>query len=235
MRSPWKYLNSVEFAPLTQTGSGVQWSRDDFLRIYLSMALAWTAPPVQMLDGASRPSKRAKALKKAAMYASKLRELLGDPSNFGTYTLWNSLDAAMESLRVPGERQPQEVSTALAQLIWTFIGKTFNTYSPWILARPFFFCFPAQLDLLVFLASKVPDADSHPQRKRVPGAWNAWYIQRLASYVRSNLVQPLDHAIATTATVALEPKKKITRQYVEQLMKRYAGSRMSARNEKIQN
>jgi len=234
MKSPWGLLNSMPFTESNSGAANGAAARDQFLTDYLTLALAWIAPPIQMLNRAAAPAQQRKALGKVAFHASKLRTLLDSPENLTAYTLWNNLDAAMAFLRASGKTATSEMLTTVERLKRIFVGRTFNIYSDWMPPRAFFACFPAQLDLLVFLADHAA-TDTQIRSSQAPKTFSAWYIQRLANYVWAHLEQPLDRVIAMTANVALLPPKEFTRQYVEQLMHRHPASHARPRKKNIKN
>ena len=229
MRSVWNLLRSVPLNPPSDRVSAPEDRRNEVLRNFISLALAWIAPSSQQLSDTPAINKQQRSLKRVAIQASKLRELIGSPSDVSGYTLWNTLDGLAERF-MPTEVQPARPSWPggdnSIEAIWpdirrlqhAFRGVRWGGGPPPRLLRYLFPMFDLQLKVLADPAWAESVAKLDPPYKRPKARFQAWYIRRLAACIKSELTQPLHQAIATTTNTALEPKPKVTRQHVQKLL-----------------
>lgn len=229
MRSVWKHLSSVPLKPPSGRVSSLEERRKEVLRNFIGLTLAWMAPSRQQLADTLAPSKQRARLEQVANLARKLQGLIGPTSEAYGYTLWNTLDGLAERL-MPIDVQPTERSWLYGdnslEAIWpdirdlqhAFQGTSWNGTAAPRLLRYLFPKFDLQLKVLADPAWAESVAKLDPPYKRPKARFQAWYIQRLAAYIESELTQPLHQAIATTTNVALEPTPLITRQRVQKLL-----------------
>ena len=229
MRSVWKHLSSVPLKPPSGCVSSPEERRKEVLRHFISLALAWIAPSSQQLSDTPAINKQQRSLKRVALQASKLLELMRSPSDVSGYTPWNTLDSLAERLmpidvRPAGRSWPygdnslEAIWPDIGDLQHVFQGTSWNgTAAPRSL-RYLFPKFDLQLKVLADPVWAESVAKLNPPHKRSKARFRVWYIRRLAAYIEREFAQPLHQAIATTTNTALEPKPKVTRQHVQKLL-----------------
>jgi len=211
MKSVWTQLAHAKFK--SESGAGIE-QRGAFLRGYAFLAVYPGTPSTFWESMLPLEEQRAR-LKEISRLAKKLQRNLGPLLPFEgkttQYTAWDTLNAGVSKLE-PGDLRDKllALQNNVRGLAWNG-GE--NEVAHILDVRVPFVFLPDQLAALQELADFT---DKSPLTKPPKGTkrYQTMYIRRLADYVHTHLDKPFNQAIATTVSIALDLKIRLSESYV---------------------